>query len=210
MTKWGHYTKWWIKGKWFAQVDLHRFICANFLGLTKVALATLPKWAQNWWKALIICAISPCSVSCQMEFICSPKQASNSFYHFTKISLTSMGSTLYHSYSWPPSTSSNFPLAISQWLRGETPPFTSLDNKFAPSLKLPAHQRVGAHCCRPKPAWPPTWREREAEREREESTVQRRKMGFSPPSSLLPREAKLTGARGGLGGVVVESWAYRD
>ena len=30
MTKWGHYTKWCIKGKWFTQLDLHKFISANF------------------------------------------------------------------------------------------------------------------------------------------------------------------------------------
>ena len=56
-----------------------------FLGFTKVTLATLPKWAQNWWKALIICDISPCGVSWQMEIIYLPKPASNTFCHFTKI-----------------------------------------------------------------------------------------------------------------------------
>ena len=30
MTKWGHYTKWCIKEKWFSQLDLHKFISANF------------------------------------------------------------------------------------------------------------------------------------------------------------------------------------
>ena len=52
--------------------------------------------------------------------------------------------------------------------------------------------------------------EKEAEREREESTVQRRKMGFSPPLSLLPRAEKHPGARGGLGGVVVKCGADGD
>ena len=52
--------------------------------------------------------------------------------------------------------------------------------------------------------------ERRGLREREESTVQRRKMGFHPPSSLLPRAEKHPGARGGLGGVVVKSGAHGD
>ena len=30
MTKWGPYTKWCIKEKWFSQLDLHKFISANF------------------------------------------------------------------------------------------------------------------------------------------------------------------------------------
>ena len=30
MTKWGHYSKWCIKEKWFAQLDLHKFLSANF------------------------------------------------------------------------------------------------------------------------------------------------------------------------------------
>ena len=66
-----------------------------FLGFTKVALATLPKWAQNWWKALIICAISPWRVSCQMEFIGLPKQASNTFCHFTKIPFLTSSTNLH-------------------------------------------------------------------------------------------------------------------
>ena len=46
--------------------------------------------------------------------------------------------------------------------------------------------------------------EREAERERGIHCPEK-KNGVLPPSSLLPRAAKHTGARGGLGGVVVES-----
>ena len=66
-----------------------------FLGFTKVALSTLPKWARNWWKALIICAISPCGVSFQMEFICLPKQASNTFCHFTKLPFLTPSTNLH-------------------------------------------------------------------------------------------------------------------
>ena len=46
--------------------------------------------------------------------------------------------------------------------------------------------------------------EREVERERGIHCPEK-KNGVLPPSSLLPPAAKLTGARGGLGGVVVES-----
>ena len=66
-----------------------------FLGFTKVALATLPKWAQNWRKALIICAISPCGVSCQMKFICLPKPATNTICHFTKIPFLTSSTNLH-------------------------------------------------------------------------------------------------------------------
>ena len=30
VTKWGHYTKWCIKEKWFAQLDLHKSISVDF------------------------------------------------------------------------------------------------------------------------------------------------------------------------------------
>ena len=57
----------------------------QFLGFTKVALATLPKWAQNGWTALIICAIAPCGASWQMEIIFLPKPTSNTFWQNLKI-----------------------------------------------------------------------------------------------------------------------------
>ena len=38
-----------------------------FLGFTKVALATFPKWTRSWWNLLFSHTIWPCQASWQME-----------------------------------------------------------------------------------------------------------------------------------------------
>ena len=55
-----------------------------FLGFTKVALATLPKWTQSWWNHLFSHAIWPCQALWQEEFISLPKSSINNFCHFSK------------------------------------------------------------------------------------------------------------------------------
>ena len=83
------------QGEWFCMTRSWWMHFCWFLGFTKVALATLPKWAQNWWKALIICAISPCGVSCQIKFIWLPKSATNTFCHFAKIPFFTSSTNLH-------------------------------------------------------------------------------------------------------------------
>ena len=83
------------QGEWVCIARSRKTHFCWFLGFTKVALATFPKWAQNWWKALIICVISPCGVSCQMESIFLPWPTTNTFCQFSK-SITLTPSTNLH------------------------------------------------------------------------------------------------------------------
>ena len=57
----------------------------QFLGFTKVALATFPKWTQSWWNLLFSQAIWPCQSSWQGKSICLPKPTSNTFWQNLKI-----------------------------------------------------------------------------------------------------------------------------
>ena len=72
-----------------------------FLGFTKVALATLPKWTQPWWNLLLSHAIWPCQASWQEEFIFLPKSATHSFCHFTKTPVLTTNTILLELNSLP-------------------------------------------------------------------------------------------------------------
>ena len=68
-----------------------------FLGFTKVALATLPKWTQSWWNLLFSHAIWPCQASWQGKSICLPKPTSNTFWQKFKMHVLSISTNLLES-----------------------------------------------------------------------------------------------------------------
>ena len=48
------------QGEWFCMTKSWEVHFCWFLGFTKVALATFPKWTQSWWNHLLSHAIWPC------------------------------------------------------------------------------------------------------------------------------------------------------
>ena len=106
-----------------------------FLGFTKVALATFPKWTQSWWNLLFYHTIWPCQASWQMEIIFLPKPTSNTFWQNLKIHVLTPSTNLQELsflpqpllvplYLWCAS------LPERQWWRGAGIHFSSLENSI--------------------------------------------------------------------------------
>ena len=72
-----------------------------FLGFTKVALATFPKWTQSWWNHFFSHAIWPCQASWQGKSICLSKPASNTFWQKFKMHVLAISTNLHELNFFP-------------------------------------------------------------------------------------------------------------